>query len=99
MPNKSQIKGTTVTESSGTGVETSKAQGMTSGYTPASYAELELALVESQRTNQMLMAKLNQMEAQQTSSSSSLTSTTKVTTTTSQKIRTLLMTFPYPWQK
>ena len=62
MPNKSQIKGTTVTESSGTGVETSKAQGVTGRGNPASYAELELALVESQRTNQMLMAKLNKTQ-------------------------------------
>jgi hypothetical protein len=81
MPNKSQItKGTTVTESGSTGVETSKAQGVAGGYTPASYAELELALVESQRTNQMLMAKLNQMEAQQNSSSSSIDKLAEVIT-------------------
>lgn len=72
MPNNSQ-KGTTVTENGGTGVETSKTQkSMTSSVHTASYADLELALVESQKTNQMLMAQLNQMKQQQSSDNSSI---------------------------
>lgn len=64
MPNQSQTtKGTTVSENSGTGVETSKAQSsVSSGVKSASYAELELALLESQRANQALQHKVQELE-------------------------------------
>ena len=71
MPNESQNKGTTVAENSGTGVETSKAQRSTaSSSNAAGYAELELALIESQKANQALLARVNQLEKANSSDSS-----------------------------
>lgn len=66
--------GTTVTENISTGVETSKAtrKGMTGRATTASYADLELALVESQRTNQLLVDKIKSLEANKNSEYSAI---------------------------
>lgn len=81
MPTNSQNnKGTTVTENSGTGVGTSINQGMTSGPKSASYAELELALLESHKINQALMSELKEIKEKSAAENSAINKLTEAIT-------------------
>ena len=79
MPTNSQ-KGTTVTENSGTGVGTSINQGMASGPKSASYAELELALLESHKINQALMSELKEIKEKSAAENSAINKLTEAIT-------------------